>query len=68
MDGADLANEARRFSPGLKVLYTSGYVPGEQNAESPLDPGAVLLGKPYERHQLLRALSRVMLASPVQSA
>ncbi len=68
MDGAALAIEARRFSPGLKVLYTSGYVPGEQNAESPLDPGAVLLGKPYERHQLLRALSRVMLASPVQSA
>ena len=46
MDGASLAQEARRMCPGIRVLYTSGYVPGDLGAESPLEPGAVLLGKP----------------------
>ncbi|MFN4023290.1 MAG: PAS domain S-box protein [Hyphomonas sp.] len=68
MDGASLAQEARRMCPGIRVLYTSGYVPGDLGAESPLEPGAVLLGKPYERDQLMRTLSRVLSAPPDQPA
>lgn len=68
MDGTGLASEARHLCPGIKVLYTSGYVPGDHGAESPLEPGAVLLGKPYVRDQLIRSLSRVLSAPSDQPA
>ncbi|WP_162786600.1 ATP-binding protein [Hyphomonas sp. CACIAM 19H1] len=59
MNGLELALEARRRRPGLKVLYTSGYVPGEIGFNGALVPDAEMLRKPYERHELIRKLSDV---------
>lgn len=57
MNGLELAVEARRRHPGLKVLYTSGYVPGEIGFSGSLVSDAELLRKPYERHELIRKLA-----------
>jgi YesN/AraC family two-component response regulator len=52
MTGIDLAHEARRRRPKLKVLFTSGY------AEPPAVKGSLLttsvnwLGKPYSINEL----------------
>lgn len=59
MNGLELALEARRRRPGLKVLYTSGYVPGEIGVNGALVRDAEMLRKPYERHELIRKLSDV---------
>jgi signal transduction histidine kinase/CheY-like chemotaxis protein len=60
MNGSQLAAEARRIRPGLKVLLTSGYV------ES-LDEGQVIghgelpvLNKPYRRDELAQSLRLVL--------
>lgn len=57
MNGMELAVEARRRRADLKVLYTSGYVPGEIGVNGSLVPDAELLRKPYERYELIRKLA-----------
>jgi len=60
MSGPQLAQEARKRRPGLKVLFTSGY------AESAIGgaPGAGLdgnlLSKPYRKEELARKLREVL--------
>ena len=55
MNGVQLAVEARRLRPGLKVLLTSGYPRGSGvGAEIPDD--MPLLTKPYRREQLAAQL------------
>ncbi|TXM69863.1 ATP-binding protein [Methylobacterium sp. WL120] len=60
MNGSQLAVEAQRLRPGLKVLLTSGYV-------ADLDEGQVIgrgelpvLSKPYRRDELARSLRLVL--------
>ena len=60
MNGSQLAVEAQRLRPGLKVLLTSGYV-------ADLDEGQVIgrgelpvLNKPYRRDELARSLRLVL--------
>ena len=60
MNGSQLAAEAQRVRPGLKVLLTSGYVAN-------LDEGQVIghgelpvLNKPYRRDELARSLRLVL--------
>ncbi|MBM0206962.1 response regulator [Micromonospora sp. STR1s_5] len=60
MNGSQLADEARRIRPGLKILLTSGYV-------ADLDEGQVIghgdlpvLSKPYRRDELARSLRLVL--------
>jgi CheY-like chemotaxis protein len=55
MDGLDLAYEAGRLRPGLRVLLTSGFTGGGANrrvADSPFE----LLAKPYSLGELARAV------------
>lgn len=59
MNGLELAVEARRRRPGLKVLYTSGYVPGDLGFSDLIVLDAELLKKPYERHELVRKLAQL---------
>ena len=59
MNGAQLAVEARRLRPELKVLLTSGYV-GEASAQGPIAQDMDLLSKPYRRDELAQKL-RVVL-------
>ncbi len=56
MNGSQLAVEAQRLRPGIKVLLTSGYVAN-------IDEGKVIgrgelpvLSKPYRRDELARSL------------
>jgi signal transduction histidine kinase len=60
MNGSQLAAEAQRVRPGLKVLLTSGYVAN-------LDEGQIIgqgelpvLNKPYRRDELARSLRLVL--------
>ena len=61
MNGAQLALEARRLRPELKVLLTSGYVGDSGNAEL-LKNDLPILTKPYRRDELAEKL-RVVLGS-----
>jgi PAS domain S-box-containing protein len=56
MSGRQLADEARKVRPELKVLYTSGYPENAIVHHGRLDPGVQLLAKPYRRGDLARAI------------
>ena len=60
MNGAQLAEQARRLRPSLKILLTSGYV-GQAGAGDLAGKDLPLLSKPYRRDELARTL-RVVLA------
>jgi signal transduction histidine kinase/ActR/RegA family two-component response regulator len=69
MRGGELAAEARRIRPAIAVLFTSGYTQNSIVHDGVLDPGALLLGKPY-RLEALAAKLREALAraeSPVDT-
>jgi two-component SAPR family response regulator len=57
MNGLQLATQARRIRPDIKVLLTSGYT-GSSGADLPDDIS--LLPKPYDRHQLSLQLGAVL--------
>jgi signal transduction histidine kinase/ActR/RegA family two-component response regulator len=56
MNGRQLADEARRRRPGLKLLFTSGYAENAIVHRGRLDPGVLLLAKPYRKQQLAQML------------
>ncbi len=60
MNGRQLADAARSFRSGLKVLYTSGYTENAIVHQGRVDPGVALLGKPYRRAELARRLRDVL--------
>ena len=62
MNGRQLADEAARRRPQLKTLFTSGYTENAILHHGRLDPGVLLLAKPYRKPELARML-RVALAS-----
>jgi signal transduction histidine kinase/CheY-like chemotaxis protein len=62
MNGRQLATEALKRRPELKVLYTSGYTENALVHHGRLDPGVLLLPKPYLSSDLARML-RIALAS-----
>jgi DNA-binding NtrC family response regulator len=60
MDGLDLAYEARRLRPGLKVLLTSGF-PGVRGAEQRMTGHRFpLLNKPYPHDELARTVRAIL--------
>ena len=56
MNGRQLADEAQRRRPALKVLYTSGYTENAIVHHGRLDPGVLLLAKPYRKAELARMI------------
>ena len=62
MNGRQLATEALKRRPGLKVLYTSGYTENALVHHGRLDADVLLLAKPYLSSDLARLL-RTALAS-----
>jgi CheY-like chemotaxis protein len=54
MSGSELAREAARLAPGLKVLYMSGYTENAIVHQSRLDEGVKLLQKPFRKADLAR--------------
>jgi CheY-like chemotaxis protein len=61
INGRELAVEALNRRPSLKVLYTSGYSENAMVQDGYLDPGVLLLAKPYRKVDLARMI-RVALA------
>jgi CheY-like chemotaxis protein len=58
MNGCQLAVEAKRIRPGIKVLLTTGYA-DEMFKARDIDPELPILEKPYRREDLLSKLSLV---------
>ena len=61
MNGRQLADEAVRRRPALKVLFTSGYTENAIMHHGRLDAGVLLLAKPYRKSELARMI-RVALS------
>jgi signal transduction histidine kinase/CheY-like chemotaxis protein len=62
--GAELAREARRLVPAIRVLFTSGYTEAKIVNRAALAPDAELLVKPFTRRRLVGALRKVIEARP----
>jgi len=62
MNGRQLAEEALKRRPSLKVLFTSGYTEDAIVHHGRLDPGVLLLAKPYRKsdlaHMIRAAINR----------
>ena len=58
--GAELGREVARRRPNVKMLYTSGYSEDGIVHQGRLDPGIVLLGKPYRKLDLARKIREVL--------
>jgi PAS domain S-box-containing protein len=56
MNGRQLADEAVRRRPSLKTLFTSGYTENAIIHHGRLDPGVLLLAKPYRKVELARMI------------
>jgi PAS domain S-box-containing protein len=63
LSGPELAAEARRLRPSLRVLYTSGYTELAGRTQRGLEPGVELLSKPYRLEDLALRL-RAALRGP----
>lgn len=60
VNGARLAEEARRRRPELKVLFTTGYTRNAVVHNGVLDPGVHLIGKPFTLEDLAACVRRVL--------
>jgi len=63
MNGRQLADEMARRRPGIKVLFTSGYTEDAIVHHGRLDPGVLLLTKPYRNAELAVMLRRALAAA-----
>jgi PAS domain S-box-containing protein len=60
MNGRQLADEARRRRPQLKVLFTTGYARNAIVHDGRLDPGVELITKPYTQAALSTKLRDIL--------
>jgi CheY-like chemotaxis protein len=60
MNGRELADQALRMFPLLKVLYTSGYMENAIVHHGRLDHDVELLSKPYDRRELAAKVRKVL--------
>jgi len=56
VNGIEIADEARRLQPDINVLYTSGYAESVIALEDQINSGMLMIGKPYQIEDLLRAI------------
>jgi signal transduction histidine kinase len=60
VNGRELADEARRRWPALKVVFTTGYARNAIIHQGRLDPGVELVAKPFTRGDLARRIRAVL--------
>jgi CheY-like chemotaxis protein len=60
VSGRDLAREAERLRPGLKLLFTSGYTENTILTQGRLDSHLHLLAKPYRKADLARKVREAL--------
>jgi signal transduction histidine kinase/ActR/RegA family two-component response regulator len=68
MNGAELANMARKLRPNLKVLITSGFPGSLATANDNGAPFASFLPKPYRRAELADAIRRTLKGASAVAA
>jgi PAS domain S-box-containing protein len=61
MNGRQLADKAREFRPGLKILFVTGYAESFAMSGGFLQPGMEMVTKPFDLDSLARRI-RVMLS------
>jgi two-component system, cell cycle sensor histidine kinase and response regulator CckA len=59
-NGRELAMRIEELSPGMPVLFTSGYTDGEIERRGLLKPGAAFIQKPLTPKALVRAVQRTL--------
>ena len=59
-NGAELAREARKRRPDLRVLYTSGYTDNAIIHKGVLDDDADMIGKPFRKAALARKIRGIL--------
>ena len=64
MQGNELVDRIKAKRPGLRVLYMSGYAQPTLGASGTLEPGVVLLEKPFTEPALLAKVRDVLDAKP----
>ena len=60
VNGRQLADEALRRRPALKILFTTGYTRNAIVHHGRLDPGVQLIGKPFSIEELSRKVRGVL--------
>jgi CheY-like chemotaxis protein len=60
MNGRQLADEMAKRRPGMKVLFTSGYTENAMVHHGRLDPGVLLLAKPYRNAELANMIRKAL--------
>jgi signal transduction histidine kinase/CheY-like chemotaxis protein len=60
MNGRQLADEARRRRPDLRVLFTTGYARNAIVHQGRLDPGVELITKPFTYDELAAKLQSIL--------
>jgi CheY-like chemotaxis protein len=60
MLGKELAGRLRELRPGLRVLYMSGYAQPVLASQGTLDPGVILVEKPFSELALLDQVREVL--------
>jgi len=66
MNGVAAAEHIDKLRPGIKVVFTTGYIDRAFDYAALHRPGTILLPKPFSEHELLTAL-RTALDSPDKS-
>lgn len=62
MSGIEMAAQARRMRPDLKVLFTTGYIDGSVAGHGDFAGGAELIDKPYRKAVLAEKIAGVLRA------
>jgi DNA-binding NtrC family response regulator len=60
MNGRQLADEAVKMRPGLKVLFTTGYTQNAIVHQGRLDEGINFIGKPFTAAALIAKVQSVL--------
>ena len=60
VNGRELADEAQRRSPELRVLFTTGYTRNAIVHHGRLDPGVEMVGKPFSSDELIRKVRAIL--------
>jgi PAS domain S-box-containing protein len=66
LNGRQLADEAKRRRPDLKVLFTTGYARNAIVHQGRLDPGVELIVKPFTASSLAAKIQQVLHGAPAK--
>jgi DNA-binding response OmpR family regulator len=66
INGAKLAEEARRRRPNLKVLFTTGYTRNAVVHNGVLDSGVEMIGKPFTLDALAAKVRMILDATSIK--